>query len=88
MIATTIKVHIEDDGTVRISPRTWATLGVEPPSQVELYLEIAEPKPAYAPVRLTPAQRENLKRIGELIEETFAGMDLEYVREGRRDRWF
>ncbi len=88
MISTVVRVQVEKDGTLKLPPRWWEELGIDQPSEVELLLRVplVVNKPV-TPVKLTDEDRARLKRIGELIEETFKGMDMEYVREGRRDRW-
>ncbi|MBI4673945.1 MAG: hypothetical protein HY741_20050 [Chloroflexi bacterium] len=87
MIATMVKVKADENGNVEIPSSLWRELGIEPNQEVEVMVTPLKVNKPATPVKLTDEDRARLKRIGELIEETFAGMDWEYVREGRRDRW-
>lgn len=87
MIATMVKVKADENGNVEIPTSFWREIGIEPNQEVEVMVTPLKVNKPVTPVKLTDADRARLKRIGELIEETFKGMDLDYVREGRRDRW-
>lgn len=88
MISTKVRAQVEKDGTLKLPKEVWAEIGMEQPREIELFMRLpfVVGKPV-TPVKLTDEDRARIKRIGELIEETFKGMDMEYVREGRRDRW-
>lgn len=87
MIATLVKVKADENGIVQLPPTFWRELGLEPNQEVEVMVTPLRVNKPITPVKLTDEDRARLKRIGELVEETFAGMDMDYVREGRRDRW-
>ncbi len=87
MVATFVKVKADENGDVQIPTTVWRKLGVQPNQEVEVLVTPLRVNKPVTPVKLTDEDRARLHRIGELIEETFAGMDMEYVREGRRDRW-
>lgn len=87
MIATLVKVKADENGNVEIPSSFWRQLGIEPNQEVEVMVTPLKVNKPVTPVKLTDEDRARLKRIGELIEETFKGMDMDYVREGRRDRW-
>ncbi len=86
MIATMVKVKADENGNVEIPTSFWRELGIEPNQEVEVMVTPLKVNKPVTPVKLTDEDRARLKRIGELIKETFAGMDWEYVLEGRRDR--
>ena len=87
MIATFVKVKVEADGGVHIPPVVLQGLGATPQQEVEVMVTLLPVKKPVTPIKLTDEDRARLKRIGNLIEKSFAGMDWEQVREGRRDRW-
>jgi hypothetical protein len=87
MIATFLKMDVDDAGEVRIPSTVLKEIGATPHKQVQIMVSLLNIDKPVSPVTLTDQERERLKRIGELIEKTFQGMDLDYVREGRRDRW-
>lgn len=87
MDATFVRVRVDKDGGIRIPPAILNELGVIPTQEVEVMVTPLRVNKPITPVKLTDEDRARLERIGELIEETFKGMDMEYVHEGRRDRW-
>lgn len=86
MISTVVKVA--DDGTIKIPPEIWQEAGITPPEEVKIEVGAKQITllPRREPVPLSDADRKNLKRIGELIKETFAGMNWEDAHRARRDR--
>jgi bifunctional DNA-binding transcriptional regulator/antitoxin component of YhaV-PrlF toxin-antitoxin module len=87
MASTIVRVRVGIDGGIHIPSTMLDELGIAPTEEVQVMVIPLRVNKPVTPVQLTDEDRVRLKRIGELIEETFKGMDMEYVREGRRDRW-
>jgi hypothetical protein len=89
MMSTLVRVRIEKDGTVKFPPRVLRELGIEPPQEIELSLQI--PTKARKPIKLTDEDRALFDRAAELLRASFKGVDIDEawqeIKAARRDRW-
>jgi|GEM_PF-4472404 antitoxin component of MazEF toxin-antitoxin module len=92
MIATSVKVQVEEDGGVHIPRDIVKQIGALPHQEIEVTLTVPETKPARVPVKPTQEERAKFDLALQLLKESMKGTNYteawKFIREGRRDRWF
>ncbi len=86
MICTIVKVS--EDGTIKIPDEIWQEAGLARPDEVKVEVNAHQITLVPTPEETTAPEddRENLKRIRELIHETFADIDWQEIHRARKDR--
>lgn len=91
MIATSIKVQVEEDGGIHIPREIVKEIGAEPRQEIQVTLTLQPIRPR-TPRKLTEQERAKFDHALQLLKESMEGTTYseawKFIREGRRDRWF
>lgn len=87
-MVTTIEVN--KDGKVQIPAEVWEAAGVSIPTSVDLIVQEATiTLMPHRPLKpLSTEDKANLRRIRDLLEETFAEANWTEIHRGREERCF
>jgi len=92
MIATRIKVQVNEDGTIHIPREIVKEIGAKPRQEIQVTLTVSQTDTPRVPMKLTMEQRAKFDEALMYLRKSMEGVDvadaLRHIREGRRDRWF
>lgn len=92
MIVTSVKVQVEEDGGVHIPRDVVKQIGATPHQEIEVTLTVPTTNRPRVPVKPTQEERAKYDLALKLLKESMQGTSYaeawEFIREGRRDRWF